>query len=63
MSTSTFDQTYRPDNLEEPNADGPPQCQNCGTVVSRDYVRVFSDDPDNQRLQHCWNCKSRTQRY
>lgn len=42
---------------------GPPECDNCGNVVSKDYVRVFSDDPENQTLQHCAKCRSRTERY
>ena len=36
-------------------------CQNCGNKVSRQYVRVFGEA--NDRLQHCYACKSRTQRY
>lgn len=42
-------------------ADGPPECQNCGTVVSRDYARVFGNEDDV--LEHCWACASRMTRY
>lgn len=42
---------------------GTPTCANCGQSVSHDYVRVFSDRRSNDSLQHCWRCKSRTERY
>lgn len=42
---------------------GPPTCNNCGEPVSQDYVRVFSNDQDNETLQHCYQCRSRSERY
>lgn len=43
------------------NYDGPPRCQTCGTVVTKQYIKVFGKT--NDTLEHCWNCKSRTERY
>lgn len=61
-STADEDDTLSAKDLNV-DPSGPPECANCGTTVSRDYVRVFSDDEDNTALQHCHACRSRSERY
>lgn len=51
-----------PGETLEYDSDGPPTCE-CGNTVSKDYLRVFSSDDGNDTLQHCYACKSRTERY
>lgn len=62
MSTvPLYDHATHRDVLGEASPDGSPRCQNCGHPVSKAYVRVFGETNDD--LQHCYNCKSRTERY
>ena len=33
-----------------------PECRNCGSHVTEDYVRVFSRDPDGETVDVCPEC-------
>lgn len=62
MSTvPLFDHAKQPEQLDTDDESGSPRCENCGTVVTHAYVRVFGET--NDELQHCHACKSRTERY